>query len=159
VVCNKISIILTIKTFTIFNIPTKYLPNNIYISLDIFVPVLKLATQKHVNTVNPYSVWHKVCITKRLTTTACTIELRQYIDLLRQTAIFRIASKKWAKSKFDPPPGLGPINKNSQIWEIFSKRHKILKLTIFVRKVRKLILLMFQLGQLIRSLEMSFKTV
>jgi hypothetical protein len=38
-----------------------------------------------------------------------------------------------------PSPGLGSINKNSQIWDFFQKKSEIFKLPIFVRKVRKII--------------------
>jgi hypothetical protein len=62
-------------------------------------------------------------------------------------------------SSFTKPlrPGLNPINKYSQIWEILRKSQKIFNL-FFVRKARKIFSLMFSLDKLIRCLKIFFIT-
>jgi hypothetical protein len=54
--------------------------------------------------------------------------------------------------------GLGPIKKIGDLRN-FQKKSENFEATILVRKVRKIIQVMFWLGLLIRSLEMFFKTV
>jgi hypothetical protein len=46
-------------------------------------------------------------------------------------------------------PGLGPINKNYQIWEIFRKSQKILNLPFLLERPEKLSIWWFGLASLI----------